>query len=83
MAAVAGIGGYLWLSHFAQLEGLLESSFVKAVLLNGLGIYIFSDPLNYVIAPGPSTVGTSWRAVLGGLVLMILRLVITGLAAYY
>lgn len=86
LAAVAGMGlTYLLAESLAQKKGFLESSFVEAVLLNGLGIYIFSDPLNYVLLRlGQALLGPAGMLSLGGLVLMmILRLVITGLAAYY
>ena len=86
LAAVAGMGlTYLLAESLAQQKSFLESSFVKAVLLNGLGIYIFSDPLNYVLLRlGQALLGPAGMLSLGGLVLMmILRLVITGLAAYY
>ena len=86
LAAVAGMGlTYLLAESLAQKKGFLESSFVEAVLLNGLGIYIFSDPLNYVLLRlGQALLGPAGMLSLGGLFLMmILRLVITGLAAYY
>jgi len=86
LAAVAGMGlTYLLAELLAQQKSFLESSFVKAVLLNGLGIYIFSDPLNYVLLRlGQAVLGPAGMLSLGGLVLMmILRLVLTGLAAYY
>lgn len=86
LAAVAGMGlTYLLAELLAQQKSFLESSFVKAVLLNGLGIYIFSDPLNYVLLRlGQALLGPSGMLSLGGLVLMmVLRLVLTGLAAYY
>lgn len=86
LAAVAGMGlTYLLAESLAQKKGFLESSFVKAVLLNGLGIYIFSDPLNYVLLRlGQALLGPAGMLSLGGLVLMmVLRLVLTGLAAYY
>ena len=76
---------YLLAESLAQKKGFLESSFVKAVLLNGLGIYIFSDPLNYVLLRlGQALLGPAGMLSLGGLVLMmVLRLVLTGLIAYY
>ena len=86
LAAVAGMGlTYLLAELLAQQKSFLESSFVKAVLLNGLGIYIFSDPLNYVLLRlGQVLLGPAGMLSLGGLVLMmVLRLVLTGLAAYY
>lgn len=86
LAAVAGMGlTYLLAESLAQQKSFLESSFVKAVLLNGLGIYIFSDPLNYVLLRlGQALLGPAGMLSLGGLVLMmVLRLVLTGLAAYY
>lgn len=86
LAAVAGMGlTYLLAESLAQKKGFLESGFVKAVLLNGLGIYIFSDPLNYVLLRlGQALLGPAGMLSLGGLVLMmVLRLVLTGLAAYY
>ena len=86
LAAVAGMGlTYLFAELLAQKKGFLESGFVKAVLLNGLGIYIFSDPLNYVLLRlGQALLGPAGMLSLGGLVLMmVLRLVLTGLVAYY
>ena len=86
LAAVAGMGlTYLLAESLAQKKGFLESGFVKAVLLNGLGIYIFSDPLNYVLLRlGQALLGPAGMLSLGGLVLMmVLRLVLTGLVAYY
>lgn len=86
LAAVAGMGlTYLLAELLAQQKSFLESSFVKAVLLNGLGIYIFSDPLNYVLLRlGQALLGPAGMLSLGGLVLMmVLRLVLTGLIAYY
>ena len=86
LAAVAGMGlTYLLAESLAQKKGFLESSFVKEVLLNGLGIYIFSDPLNYVLLRlGQVLLGPAGMLSLGGLVLMMVsRLVLTGLAAYY
>ena len=86
LAAVAGMGlTYLLAESLAKKKGFLESGFVKAVLLNGLGIYIFSDPLNYVLLRlGQALLGPAGMLSLGGLVLMmVLRLVLTGLAAYY
>ena len=86
LAAVAGMGlTYLLAESLAQKKGFLESGFVEAVLLNGLGIYIFSDPLNYVLLRlGQALLGPAGMLSLGGLVLMmVLRLVLTGLAAYY
>ena len=86
LAAVAGMGlTYLLAESLAQKKGFLESGFVEAVLLNGLGIYIFSDPLNYVLLRlGQALLGPAGMLSLGGLVLMmVLRLVLTGLVAYY
>lgn len=86
LAAVAGMGlTYLLAESLAQKKGFLESGFVEAISLNGLGIYIFSDPLNYVLLRlGQALLGPAGMLSLGGLVLMmILRLVLTGLAAYY
>ena len=86
LAAVAGMGlTYLLAELLAQQKGFMESSFVKAVLLNGLGIYIFSDPSNYVLLRlGQALLGPAGMLSLGGLVLMmVLRLVLTGLIAYY
>ena len=86
LAAVAGMGlTYLLAELLAQQKSFLESSFVRAVLLNGLGIYIFSDPLNYVLLRlGQALLGPAGMLSLGGLVLMmVLRLVLTGLVAYY
>ena len=86
LAAVAGMGlTYLLAESLAQKKGFLESGFVKAVLLNGLGIYIFSDPLNYVLLRlGQALLGPAGMLSLGGLVLMmVFRLVLTGLVAYY